>query len=303
MINITPALMNALFQGFKTNFNVGMLNPTDIFYLSLCTVVSSTTSEELYGWLANSTAFREWNGDRYIQSLRTEGYTLSNREFENTVGVKQKTIEDDRFGVLSPMFQQLGQDAREHPDTVVFDLIKDAVNAKCFDGKPYFAPNHPVRMDANRNKVTDVSNLSTEAGDKPFWYVFDTSKVLKPLIWQKRKDYNFVRLDAPTDSNVFMKGEALYGSDARVEAGFGMWQCAHASNKALTAANFQAVRTAMLSIKRDNGRPANVKPVEIHVPTYWLSSAEAVFDKKTLEGGEDNTLYKAVKIVHNPYLN
>lgn len=301
-ITINSQLMAALFQGFQTLYKNGF-EQAENYYGSLVTVVPSSTSEEVYGWLGQTTGFREWLGDRVIQALKTDGFKIVNKHFENTVGVNRNQIEDDRTGILSPVFQQLGMDAKAHPDQVVFALLQAGTAQICYDGKPFFAEDHPILKGVNKNTSTPFSNLTTEAGNKPFWYVFDTSKAIKPLIWQKRKDYEFVRQDRPTDDIVFTQNQALYGADGRVNAGFGLWQGAHACNKALTAANFKAVRTAMRSIKGDNGRPQTWKPTEIHVPTALESQAEEVFAKQLIAGGETNELYKAVKVVVNPYLD
>lgn len=88
----------------------------------------------------------------------------------------------------------------------------------------------------------------------------DTSKVLKPFIFQTRRDYEFTHKDATTDDNVFMRNEFVYGCDARVSAGYGLWQLAYASNKTLNASNFAAARASMMGLKSPVGRPLGVKP-------------------------------------------
>ena len=54
--------------------------------------VKSTTATEEYGWLGQTTGFREWIGDRVIQNLKQHGYSIKNRTFENTVGVPREAI-------------------------------------------------------------------------------------------------------------------------------------------------------------------------------------------------------------------
>lgn len=297
---VTPQLMSAIYQGFKLLYLKGW-EAQEALYGAIAMTVPSKTSKEVYGWLGQTTGFREWLGDRVIQALTTHDFAITNKHFENTVGVNRNQIEDDEYGVLSPVFEQLGQDSKSHPNVVIFDLLKTGRVTKCYDGKPFFAIDHPTTD--SKGKVTVQSNLTTEAGGKPTWYVFDTNKALKPIIWQVRKPYEFVRKDQPADDIVFFNNEAIYAVDARVNAGFGLWQLAHASDKDLTAANFKAVRQAMRGLKGNNGRPLTIKPVELHIPTTLESAAEAVFAKATINGGEENELYKAVKIVVNPYLD
>ena len=44
---------------------------------------------------------------------------------------------------------------------------------------------------------------------------------VKPLIFQLRKDVQFVALDQPDDQNVFMQNEFYYGVDDRFAVGYG----------------------------------------------------------------------------------
>lgn len=299
-VAITPQLMTAIFQGFKALYLKGF-GAQEALYTSIAMTVPSNTSKNVYGWLGKSTGFRKWIGDRVIQSLTTHDFAITNEPFENTVGVDVDQIEDDEYGVLNPIFEQLGQDSKEHPDEVVFDLLKTGRVGLCYDGKPFFAADHPTTKP--KGGVLAQSNLTTEAGNKPTWYVFDTSKAIKPLIWQVRKPYNFVRKDQATDDIVFFNGQAVYGVDARANAGFALWQLAHACDKDLTAANFKAVRAAMKGLKGDNGKTLKIRPTEIHVPTALESAAELIFGKATINGGETNELYNAVKVVVNPNLD
>jgi len=105
--------------------------------------VPSTTKQEEYKWLGNFPGFREWIGDRVIKDLAVDGFIIKNRDFEVTVSVDRNDIEDDTIGIYKPMIQQLGESARQHPDELLFDLLINGFTNLCFDGKPFFAPDHP----------------------------------------------------------------------------------------------------------------------------------------------------------------
>lgn len=68
------------------------------------------------------------------------------------------------------------------------------------------------------------------AGKDKWWFLLDTSRPIKPLIYQKRKDAKFVSKTQETDDNVFMHKQFLYGVDSRGNAGFGLWQMAFGSD-------------------------------------------------------------------------
>ena len=59
-------------------------------------------------------------------------------------------------------------------------------------------------------------------GDTDNWYMLCTKQIeVKPLIFQLRKDVQFVALDKPDDLNVFMQNEFYYGVDDRFAVGYG----------------------------------------------------------------------------------
>lgn len=52
------------------------------------------------------------------------------------------------------------------------------------------------------------------------WYLMDLSRAIKPIVVQKRKEPTFTSLTNPTDQNVFMKNEYIWGTDGRGAAGY-----------------------------------------------------------------------------------
>ncbi len=58
------------------------------------------------------------------------------------------------------------------------------------------------------------------------WYLFDTTRVLKPLILQINKAPEFVAQDKPDSESNFMRRALRYGVDTEDNAGYGLWQLA-----------------------------------------------------------------------------
>ena len=275
--------LRALFTAFNAAFK-GVLGQAESQFGQIATTVPSTTGAEEYGWLGQLPGLREWLGDRAVQAIGTHGYTIKNKPFELTVGVPRSAIEDDQYGIYSPLMQEMGRAAGVHPDQLVFGLLKAGRTALCYDGQPFFSANHPVLND--KGKAVATSNVSDDGGAGPSWYVLETRRALKPLIYQSRKDANFVSLTNETDDNVFSRAEYLYGVDARRNAGFGFWQLAHASNKALTAENLKAVITAMETQTGDQGRPLGISPNILVVPKQLRFTAKALLEAQLVaEGG------------------
>ncbi len=63
-----------------------------------------------------------------------------------------------------------------------------------------------------------------EISDQPdTWYLADTSRPVKPLVFQLRKAPEFVSKTQPVDDNVFFDREFLWGVDSRGAAGYSLW--------------------------------------------------------------------------------
>lgn len=267
-------------------------------YKQVTLTVPSTTSENEYGWLGQTTTFREWLGDRVIQNIKEHGYAIKNKSFENTVGVPREKIEDDQYGVYAPLMAQLGQDAAQHPDTLLWALLKAGFSTACYDGQYFFDTDHPV-TDANGVEQS-VSN--TGGGSGTPWFLLDTTRVLKPLILQQRKPYNFVAMNQEDDENVLMRKEYIYGVDARLNVGFGLWQLAYGSKQTLDAASFGAAYAAMAGLKGDMGKPLGIRPKLLVVPPSLREAALAIVKAERNANGATNINRDVVDVLVTPWL-
>ncbi len=77
----------------------------------------------------------------------------------------------------------------------------------------------------NTAEILVVPELNSDTA----WYLLDTKKPIKPLIYQERQKPKFLTLTNDTDDIVFMKGNYLYSVEARGNAGYGFWQMAYGS--------------------------------------------------------------------------
>ena len=293
---INRANLNMLFTGYKASFQNAFSGITPDF-MPFTLEVPSVNSVEQYGWLGNSTAFREWIGDRVIQNLALHDYSIKNKPFENTVGVSRESIEDDSYGLFNPLMGQLGQDSANHPSTLIYELLAGGFAGKCYDGQFFFDTDHPVANKAG----AEVSVSNFQGGSGTAWYLLDTSRVMKPVILQKRKNYNFVSMDKETDENVFMRKEFIYGVDARLNAGYGLWQLAYASKEALDATSFNAAYAAMQNMTGDRGKKLGIKPALLVVPPTLRAKALEIINAEQING-TTNINRNAVDVLVTPWL-
>lgn len=262
-MDLTPANLQALFVGYHANFQAGLGQASSMFQ-QIATVVPSSTAIEEYPWLGQMPGMREWIGERVIHGLEQHGYAIKNKPFEMTQAVPRTAIEDDVYGIYGPMMTIMGQSCGAHPDELTFGTFKDGDSLPCYDKKAFFATDHMVKDKSGKLKPQSNCDLGT---GEPRWYIIDSSRAIKPLIYQDRKKDNFVAMTAPTDPNVFTKSEFVYGVDARRNVGFGFWQTAYASDKPLTADNVWDALNALTARTGDYGRPLGLLGTHLVVPT------------------------------------
>lgn len=292
---INGILLNDLYISFKALFQKGFEN-TKVYWDKIATRVPSTTSEESYDWIGSWPTIREWIGERKLRQLKAFNYRIKNKKFESTVIIDRESIEDDQYGKFAMQFEMQGQEARKHPNRVIFSLLKNGFSELCYDGQYFFDTDHPVGI----NTPISVSNYQPGTGLP--WFLLDTSKALKPMILQIRKDYEFQNLNSKDDERVIMQDEFLYGIRARLNAGFGFWQTAFASQQDLNATNFEAAYAAMREFTNDYGDPLDINPTILVYPPNLHSKAKALINAAELPGGGTNTNYKAVEIMDVPWL-
>lgn len=61
------------------------------------------------------------------------------------------------------------------------------------------------------------------------WFLLDTSKPVKPFIYQERKAPEFVQQTDPEADDVFNRKKYKFGAEARAAGGYGFWQLAYGS--------------------------------------------------------------------------
>ncbi len=295
---INAANLAAVRTGFSTAFKAGQAGVATSQYARITTTVTSSTKKQDYGWLGKFPRVREWIGSRAVQNIAEHDYSIKEKPWESTIAVDRDDIETDNIGLYAPMFEQMGQDSATFWDELAFAMLKQGFTTPCYDGQNYFDTDHPV-LDEDGDTIT-VANTDGGAGTP--WFLIDVSKVLKPIILQKRKDFRLVAKDRETDDNVFDNNEFVYGVDARANVGFGFWQFAWGSKQPLNPANYATARAALMGMKGDYGRPLGLKPNLLVVPPAYESAGLKLLNSENAAGGESNEWKGTAELLVCPWL-
>ncbi len=270
----------------------------------VATKIQSSSKENAYGWLSKFPMLREWVGDRVLGSMKESGYVIPNKKYEGTLAVDRADIEDDNLGIYSTIASSMGQESEDHIDRNIFKLLTDGFATLCYDGQNFFDTDHPVNAEVDGSgadsSVANIINPATTT-ETP-WFLLDTSRPLKPLIYQERTKAEMDAITDPKQDTVFTTDNYLYGVRARRAFGYGFWQQAVACRDALNEANFNAAFKAMAEFKRDGGDPLGCMPTLLVVPPALRASANEVIEVMNKDGGASNPNYKAVEVMVCPWL-
>jgi phage major head subunit gpT-like protein len=289
---INQASLQAVYKGFSTIFNEAFSNVKTSFE-KLAMVVPSAVREETYAWLGAFPRMREWVGERQIKNLTLQSYTIKNKDWEATIEVDRNDVEDDAIGVYRPIVAEMGRTAAAHPDELVAGLLKDGFSKTCYDGQYFFDTDHPVGSGT-------VSNFGGGAGTA--WFLLDASREIKPLIFQSRREVEFVAKDRPDDESVFMRKKYVYGVDRRDNAGYGLWQLAYGSKDTLDATNYGAARAAMMGFKDAEGKPLGITPNLLVVPPDLEAEAREILMNERDAQGATNKWKGSAELLVLPWL-
>lgn len=300
MAILTAALLTALNVGFRNDFQRG-LGATPTHWERVATKVPSSSASTTYGWLGQFPRLREWIGDRVLKDMQAHGYSITNKSYEGTVSVPRTAIEDDEVGVYSPLMEEMGRAAKAHPDELVYLLLAAGGSTLCYDGQYFFDTDHPVYPNVDGTGTAEsVSNLDVPgASPGPAWYLLDTTRAIKPLIYQERKAPVFTAMTRLDDESVFTSNLFRWGVDSRGNVGFGFWQMAYCSRQALDATHYGNARAAMASFKADGGRPLGITPNLLVVPPSLEGAGRRLLEKDA-DGG--NEWYKSAQLLVCPWL-
>ncbi|AUO78963.1 structural protein [Salinibacter phage M8CC-19] len=104
--------------------------------------IPSTSRGTDYEWLTDFSDVREWIGERQFNDFKAYEYSIDNRDWETSLAVKRNDLEDGRLGIYTRRISRMVDNFRLHRRRLLVDLIEK--NDTCYDGKPFFATDHPI---------------------------------------------------------------------------------------------------------------------------------------------------------------
>lgn len=135
-MEMTQSNLNSIFFAFNAAFKDAFAKPTRPIP-SCAMVIPSTTAEAKLPIVVLKNVMRRWEGSFKIDNVNVEYIHLENEDYKNAVEVSRNAIEDDTFGLFTPIFSDMATTAANLPAQLVGRALVNPGNWA--DGLPFFA--------------------------------------------------------------------------------------------------------------------------------------------------------------------
>lgn len=112
-------------------------------YNSVTMETTSDGPDENYAWLGSLPRMRKFRGERIPKRLLDYGYKIVNEEFESSLEIPQKDLDDDQTGKYGPLARNMGSLVPSFKDELIFGtLLPLGFSSNAYDGQYFFDTDH-----------------------------------------------------------------------------------------------------------------------------------------------------------------
>lgn len=154
-----------LVEGLNALFLQRMLgNEAADFVGRVANIVPTTKKTQTFAYLSEVPAFREWVDRRQISSLATAVYELTAADWESSLGIDMRDMEDEQIPMLGRQIMQLADQARRHAMQRMVEVMVASQTLICYDGVSFFNDAHPALADEGATQDNDLAATTTGGG-------------------------------------------------------------------------------------------------------------------------------------------
>jgi len=149
------------------------------YYQDLTTRIPSTTGTERHRFLGATPMMREWGTGRLARGLNAESYDVDNQEYEATIEVDRKEIEDDQLGQIRIRVNELAETAATHKDYLLEALFANGATAGfvAYDGQPFFSDTHESGESGAQSNLVAASAVDADNPTEAEWKLSMTAAI------------------------------------------------------------------------------------------------------------------------------
>jgi phage major head subunit gpT-like protein len=139
MALVTSDFLAGLLTNYRAIFTTAFTEADkEALWKKLCLEVQSDADKESYNWLEAVPSISEWVDQRKVYGLSAKAYEIINKNYEGTISVDRNTLEDDKYGLITPRIRQLATRIANHPAKLVFQLLNAGTSTVTYDGLSFF---------------------------------------------------------------------------------------------------------------------------------------------------------------------
>lgn len=140
-------------------------NPGMAWIDGVSNMFTSDQASEVYPFLGQSPAMREWIGGRNVNSLSGNSLTIVNKHYENTLEVAIRDLRRDKTGQIQARINDFADRQLTHWASLLSTLLVNGPSTVCYDGQYYFDTDHSEGSSGSQsNDITvDISTLPAES--------------------------------------------------------------------------------------------------------------------------------------------
>lgn len=134
--------------------------------------VESNGPIENYAWLGSVPRMRVFDGERKPVQIGMYKYAIENEEYEASMAIDLKDVEDDQTGKYALMAGQIGESSAMFPDELIYSqLLPGGFAGLAYDGQYFFDVDHQVGASGvQSNLITGkLGPTSYNAARQLFW--------------------------------------------------------------------------------------------------------------------------------------
>lgn len=227
----TREAFNALFVStLDANENQGRQ-----FVERLGRIVPSNAAKETYMWLLRTGGLRKWEGERVLNHFETWELSIEADEWEDSIEVDFKDLENDRIGLYAPQIAGMAEDVFWHYAVLFTDLLKSGFSTEIYNGENFFDTAHPnpgtnggstfsnkITRKLGQQAFKDIEDLPNDQLDRngrrrgvSYDTLFVTSHNIR--LAERLNDDEFVLADPTDPQSTYIKNEVRGTFDQIVE--------------------------------------------------------------------------------------
>jgi phage major head subunit gpT-like protein len=116
--------------------------------------MNSNGPSDSFAWLGSVPRMRLFDGERKPVQVGTYKYSIENEEYEASMAIDLKDVDDDQTGKYAILAGQIGESAATFPDELLYGtLLPGGFTGLAYDGQYFFDTDHQVGASGIQSNV------------------------------------------------------------------------------------------------------------------------------------------------------